>query len=94
MLDEFTNDTVVVHVKEPHDIYIGRGHGSVWGIHIHTLKTRLQKLSILRRHEKMQFQNTENGYCSNLNCYRGLMNFAERDSHVGASQINLVMVTF
>jgi hypothetical protein len=31
MLNEFTNDTRVVHVREPYDIYIGRGHGSEWG---------------------------------------------------------------
>jgi hypothetical protein len=40
MLDEFQNDTQVVHVKEPHDIYIGRP--SIWGnpyTHIKDKKT-------------------------------------------------------
>ena len=51
MLDEFTNDTVVVHVKEPHDIYIGRGHGSVWGnpyTHIKDKTTKAQYITKTR----------------------------------------------
>ena len=49
MLNEFENDTRVVHIKEPHDIYIGRP--SEWGnpyTHIKDKSTKAQFITKTR----------------------------------------------
>lgn len=57
MLKEFENDTRVVHcLKEPYDVYIGRGHGSEWGnpfTHIKSEAT-LAKFVVRTREEAIE----------------------------------------
>ncbi len=47
MLKEFANDTAIVHVREPYDVYIGRG--SEWGNPYTHIKNRVTKANFIVR---------------------------------------------
>lgn len=58
MLEEFANDTRVVHIKEHYDVYIGRG--SEWGNPYTHIKNRATKADFIVRNREEAISSYKN----------------------------------